>query len=178
MIDENASPGAVLQLRNQIEDARREIASAQSALYASLAILKQAQAQKNELDSQSKAIQAIAAALPTIEASISDSIAKIDAMQPSIVSTEKAIMTMASRISDMDTKAIVTSHLSFTKKEFVEGILDVCEACPMWNNMALIISRILTELSTEYGGKGMPADLKQRVDAIMKNVNQFKVPTF
>jgi chromosome segregation ATPase len=178
LIDPNASPGAVFQLRDQVEEARKEIASAQSTLYTSLDILKQAEAQKSQLESQSKAIQAIQATLPGIEASVNDSISKIDAMQPSIVSTEKAMTTMASSISDMDTKATVTSHLSFTKKEFVVGILDVCEACPMWDNIALIIKRILTELSTHYGGNGMPADLKQRVDDMMKKINQFKVPAF
>ena len=122
------------------------------------------QDQKNDLEHLQKSQQTVQAQIPDVKRSVEDEISKIDEFTKALVKMKDVAASLFSHMSDLRNNALVTTHESFLKKEFVNSILDICLFDCDDEPRKAEIRLITDELISQYGGKGIPLALQTKAD--------------
>ncbi len=171
-IEHSKKAGAVGPLRDSVNSARAAVEGARSALTESHSKLDQLQRKRQTLASQDREQQLAAVQLPALAALAEAAIQRIDTMEAGVIAAEKTSTEAVQRASGLSNAALTTADLAISKKEFVAGILDVLEALTMDAKTAAGAKPILDQLSSEYGGSGIPKDLEDRCAGIGEKLAQ------
>jgi len=155
-----------------VDSAHKAVDDARAAVQKTLDSLKELEGNCQALLALERAQFAIAAELPGQAALVDAAIQRIDTIEASLIAAKGSSTEAVQRAGKLSNAALETAHLAFSKKEFVEGILDVLEALVMDPDTASGAVRVLDELTKQYGAKGMPKELQDRCAALQTNVGK------
>lgn len=112
--------------------------------------------------------------LPGIETLVEANIAKIDTMVKSLIDMKELSAELCQRMPELHNSAIIAGHESFTKKEFVAAILDMCSLASVDKPRMVEIKLLISEVVNEYGGKGLNKELQTKFDFVITKVTQIE----
>ncbi|KAK3936675.1 hypothetical protein QBC46DRAFT_394464 [Diplogelasinospora grovesii] len=150
--------------------ASKAVAMARAVLVGAEENLRELEIQRHNFMSAKRTPAAIAAELPAQTAHVNAAITRVDAIVERLVAAKKATTEAVRRVGQLSNAALMTAHMSISKQDFAEGILDISEVLVMDPNTAARITPILDELWHEYGGNGMPKKLLDRSNAINDSI--------
>ncbi len=173
-IQHKKGAAAVGPLRDSVNKARDAVDGARNALAASHNNLNQLQTKRQTLAARDREQGLAAVQLPALAALANAAIQRIDTMEAAVIATEKTTTAAVERASGLSNAAVATADLAISKKDFVAGILDVLEALVMDAPTATGAKPIMDQLSSQYGGEGMPKELQDRCAQISAKLAQFE----
>ncbi|KAL7910525.1 hypothetical protein GGI35DRAFT_449020 [Trichoderma velutinum] len=167
LIDPNASPGAVFQLRRTVDEARDELRREQTALNRAVESLESERRQQVELENQVSRLQSMLSEIVPLENQVTATIEKTDMLQQATIAVKKQLAVAAQRAAQLSNTVLVTAHASFTKQEFCTGILDIAEQVPLDYRNSNEMKLLLNELLSGYGGAVVPAAIESRANELL-----------
>ncbi|KAI1171834.1 hypothetical protein F4777DRAFT_582556 [Nemania sp. FL0916] len=172
LIDHSKGPGSVA-LGNTVDHTRRAVEIARNTLESTHRTLRELRLKHYELLDVEHTQTAIALELPGQAALVNAAIQSMGEIEGRLITTEGAATQAARWAAKLSNAALVTSHLVISKREFVEGILDVLEALVMDRKSASVAKQIVEELINKYNGKGMKKELQDRCTALKGNIGRY-----
>ncbi|PKK55218.1 hypothetical protein CI102_8 [Trichoderma harzianum] len=167
LIDNNASPGAVFNLRNCVNEARDALHREKMALEKAGESLKSERQQHVELENQVSRLQAMLSEIVPLENQVTATIEKTDMLQQAIIVVKQQLAAAAQRAAQLSNTVLITAHASSTKQEICTGILDIAEQVPLDFRNSNEMKLLLNELLSGYGSAVVPAAIESRANELL-----------
>lgn len=167
LIDNNASPGAVFNLRNCVNEARDALYREKAALERAGESLKSERGQQVELETQVSRLQAMLSEILPLENQVTTTIEKTDMLQQAIIVVKQQLAAAAQRAAQLSNTVLVTAHASSTKQEIYTGILDIAEQVPLDFRNSNEMKLLLNELLSGYKSAVVPAAIESRANELL-----------
>lgn len=167
LIDPNASPGAVFNLRNCVNEARDALHREKTALEKAGESLKSERQQQVELENQVSRLQAMLSEIVPLENQVTATVEKTDILQQAIIVVKHQLAAAAQRAAQLSNTVLITAHASSTKQEICTGILDIAEQVPLDFRNSNEMKLLLNELLSGYGSAVVPAAIESRANELL-----------
>lgn len=174
MIDENASPGAVFQLRDAVNNVRNDLHNKRRSLEQAMEGLAAAREQQAHLEHQAWRLRTIQTEIEDLGNEVTGIIEKTDALQRATVAVKQQLTVAAQHAAELSNTVLVTAHQSFTKQEFCSGILDIAEQVPLDPRNSTEMTLLLNELLSGYGSANVPAAIESRANGLLGEAAKYQ----
>ncbi|OTA05026.1 hypothetical protein A9Z42_0056520 [Trichoderma parareesei] len=174
LIDENASPGAVFQLRDAVNNVRNDLHNKRRSLEQAMEGLAAAREQQAHLEHQAWRLRNMQTEIEDLGNEVTCIIEKTDALQRATVAVKQQLTVAAQHAAELSNTVLVTAHQSFTKQEFCSGILDIAEQVPLDPRNSTEMTLLLNELLSGYGSTNVPAAIESRANGLLGEAAKYQ----
>ncbi|EXK83169.1 hypothetical protein FOQG_12520 [Fusarium oxysporum f. sp. raphani 54005] len=159
-------------LGNQLNEAHRLLDDANHQLREAQSSLSKMQIERNQLDSRLRFVQQTEQLVPQLTSAAEAAEFRSIALQRRFAPLKEGASKLLMRVREIQQGAVVTQAIAYSKKDFAEGLLRICNEALMDQALEDETRLVRDEVVNEYGEK-LPSDVDELAAEVTEKINTF-----